>query len=67
MGREGCPGDQDTVVDLLQGPGGAEAWVIAAPAKQNLAAYARPTTQATQLHRIGVLASRLVLRAGVGV
>jgi hypothetical protein len=41
---KGAPGDQDSVVDLFQGPGGAEARAIAPPTKQNLAAYARPTT-----------------------
>jgi len=39
----GSPGDQDSVVDLFQGPGGIEAWALAAPTKQSLAAYARTT------------------------
>jgi len=57
---------QDRVVDLSLGFGGAEARAIAAPAQQNPATCARTTTQAAQPRRIGVLASRLVLRAGVG-
>jgi hypothetical protein len=44
---KGAPGDEDSVVDLFQGPGGVEAWAIAAPTKQNLAAYTAATTQAT--------------------
>jgi len=39
----GAPGDDDSVVDLFHGPGGVEAWAIAAPTKENLAAYARAT------------------------
>jgi len=42
----GAPGDDDSVVDLFQGPGGLEAWAIAAPTKENLAAYTRTTTRA---------------------
>ena len=42
----GAPGD-DSVVDLFQGPGGVEAWAVAAPAKQNLAAYTRTTIRAS--------------------
>ena len=42
----GAPGEEDSVVDLFQGPGGVEAWAIAAPTKKNLAAYTRTTTQA---------------------
>jgi hypothetical protein len=42
----GAPGDDDSVVDLFQGPGGIEAWAIAAPTKENLAAYTRTTTRA---------------------
>jgi len=42
----GAPGDDDSVVDLFQGPGGVEAWAIAAPTKENLAAYTRTTTRA---------------------
>ena len=30
----GRPGDEDSVVDLFQGPGGVEARVVAAPAKK---------------------------------
>jgi hypothetical protein len=29
--RNRSPGDEDSVVDLFQGPGGVEAWAIAAP------------------------------------
>ena len=43
----GSPGDQDSVVDLFQGPGGIEAWALAAPTKQSLAAYARTTIRAS--------------------
>jgi len=43
---KGAPGDQDSVVDLFQGPGGVEAWAIAAPTKESLAAYARATIRA---------------------
>jgi len=43
----GAPGSEDSVVDLFQGPGGVEAWAIAAPTKENLAAYARTTIQAS--------------------
>jgi hypothetical protein len=42
----GAPGDEDSVVDLFQGPGGVEAWAIAAPAKEDLAAYTRSTIRA---------------------
>jgi len=42
----GAPGDQDSVVDLFQGPGGLEVWAIAAPTKESLAAYARATIRA---------------------
>jgi hypothetical protein len=42
----GAPGDEDSVVDLFQGPGGVEAWALAAPTKENLAAYTRTTTRA---------------------
>lgn len=44
---KGAPGDQDSVVDLFQGPDGVEAWATAAPTKESLAAYARTTTRAT--------------------
>jgi hypothetical protein len=43
----GAPGDEDNVVDLFQGPGGVEAWAIAASTKENLAAYTRTTARAT--------------------
>jgi hypothetical protein len=43
----GAPGDQDSVVDFFHGPGGVQAWAIAAPTKENLAAYTRATTRAS--------------------
>jgi len=43
----GAPGDEDSVVDLFHGPGGVEAWAIAAPTKENLAAFTRTTTRAS--------------------
>src|SRR5579859_7917444 len=43
----GAPGDDDSVVDLFQGPGGVEAWAVAVPAKQNLAAHTRTTIRAS--------------------
>ena len=46
----GAPGDQDSVVDLFHGPGGVEAWAIAAPTKEDLAAYTRTTTRAAAAH-----------------
>ena len=42
----GAPGNDDSVVDLFQGPGGLEAWAIAAPTTEHLAAYTRTTTRA---------------------
>ena len=42
---KGAPGDGDNVVDLFRGPGGVEAWVYAAPTKENLAAYAIRTVR----------------------
>jgi hypothetical protein len=42
----GAPGYEDSVVDLFQGPGGVQAWAIAAPTKENLAAYTRTVMQA---------------------
>jgi hypothetical protein len=42
----GAPGDEDSVVDLFHGPGGIEAWAVAAPTNANLAAYSRTTAQA---------------------
>ena len=43
---QGAPSDQDSVVDLFSGPGGVEAWAMAAPTKASLAAYTNATTQA---------------------
>ena len=42
---QGSPGDGDSVVDLYAGPGGVEAWVYAAPTRENLAAYAITTVR----------------------
>ena len=42
----GAPGDEDSVVDLFSGPGGVEAWAMAAPTKQSLTAYTTATTRA---------------------
>jgi hypothetical protein len=42
----GAPGDGDSVVDLFNGPGGIEAWAVAAPTKESLAAYAGATIRA---------------------
>ena len=42
---QGSPGDGDSVVDLFKGPGGVDAWVVAAPTNQNLAAYASRTVR----------------------
>ena len=39
----GAPGDGDSVVDLFTGPGGVEAWAVAAPTKESLAGYTRAT------------------------
>jgi len=44
---QGAPGDDDSVVDLFSGPGGVEAWAMAAPTKQSLAAYTTATTRAS--------------------
>jgi hypothetical protein len=42
----GAPGDEDSVVDLFQGPGGVEAWGYAAPTKESLGAYAQTISRA---------------------
>jgi hypothetical protein len=44
---QGAPGEQDSVVDLFSGPGGVEAWAMAAPTKQSLTAYTTATTRAS--------------------
>jgi hypothetical protein len=44
---QGAPGDDDSVVDFFTGPGGVEAWAMAAPTKQSLKAYTRATTRAS--------------------
>jgi hypothetical protein len=43
----GAPGEEDSVVDLFSGPGGVEAWAVAAPTKQSLAAYTTATIRAS--------------------
>jgi len=43
---KGAPGSEDSVVDLFQGPGGVQAWALAAPTKESLAAYAMATIRA---------------------
>jgi hypothetical protein len=43
---QGAPGDEDSVVDLFSGPGGVEAWAMAAPTKESLTAYTAATTRA---------------------
>ena len=41
----GSPADLDPVTDLYTGPGGVEAWAVAAPTTENLATYTRTTIQ----------------------
>ena len=43
---KGAPGEEDSVVDLFDGPDGVQAWALAAPTKEGLAAYARATVRA---------------------
>ena len=43
---KGAPGYDTRVVDLFQGPGGVQAWALAAPTKESLAAYAKATIRA---------------------
>lgn len=43
---KGAPGAEDSVVDLFTGPGSLQAWAIAAPTKESLAAYATATIRA---------------------
>ena len=43
---KGAPGYEDSVVDLFAGPGGVQAWALAAPTKESLAAYAKATIRA---------------------
>ena len=42
----GSPADLDPVTDLFLGPDGVEAWAIATPTTENLAAYTRTVLQA---------------------
>jgi hypothetical protein len=44
----GGPGYDTNVVDLFQSPGGVQAWAIAAPTKQSLAAYTATTIRASR-------------------
>jgi hypothetical protein len=43
----GSPADTDPVTDLFTGPGGVEAWALAAPTRENLTAYTRTVIQAS--------------------
>jgi hypothetical protein len=43
----GSPGDLDPVTDLFTGPGGVEAWAVAAPTRENLATYTRTVIRAS--------------------
>ena len=45
---KGAPGYEDSVVDLFQGPSGVQAWALAAPTKESLAAYAKATIRAAR-------------------
>ena len=45
---KGAPGYEDSVVDLFAGPGGVQAWVLAAPTKKSLAAYTTATIRAAR-------------------
>jgi hypothetical protein len=44
---KGAPADTDPTVDHFAGPRGLEAWVYAAPTKENLAAYTSATIRAS--------------------
>jgi hypothetical protein len=46
---KGAPGYETRVVDLFQGPGSFQAWVLAAPTTKSLAAYTRATIRASHL------------------
>ena len=70
----GSPGDQDPQSDLFLGPGGVEAWAMAAPTRENLAAYTTtviwasnnvhgcpvPVTQPSQAITVGGAPARLL-------
>ena len=45
---KGAPGYEDSVVDLFAGPGGVQAWALAAPTKESLAAYTSATIRAAR-------------------
>ena len=45
---KGAPGYEDSVVDLFAGPGGVQAWALAAPTKKSLAAYTTATIRAAR-------------------
>jgi hypothetical protein len=45
---KGAPGYETRVVDLFQGPGGVQAWVLAAPTTKSLAAYTTATIRAAR-------------------
>jgi hypothetical protein len=43
----GAPGYDSRVVDLFRGPGGVQAWAVAAPTNKNLAGYTSATIRAS--------------------
>jgi hypothetical protein len=43
---KGAPGTEDSAVDLFSGPGGLEAWAVAAATRDSLAAYATAAIRA---------------------
>ena len=45
---KGAPGYEDSGVDLFQGPSGVQAWALAAPTKESLAAYTTATIRAAR-------------------
>jgi hypothetical protein len=45
---KGAPGYEERVVDLFAGPGGVQAWALAAPTKESLAAYTTATIRAAR-------------------
>jgi hypothetical protein len=45
---KGAPGYETHVVDLFQGPGGVQAWALAAPTNRSLAAYTTATIRAAR-------------------
>ena len=45
---KGAPADTSSVVDLFRGPGGVEAWMVAAPTTKSLAAYTARTIRVSR-------------------